>query len=294
MQSYEAVIDSAIEEAGLPPSLRFLPFIESGYNPGAASIARAVGMWQFMEGTARDMGMEVSRLLDERRDPLRSTEAAVVFLTDLRGSLGSWFLALAAYNGGPGRVRRILQRRAPGVEPSDSLFWALRDEFPRETREFVPKLIGAVLVGGRPGAHGLELPTGVERFAYDPVTVPDATTLDVVAAAAGVSLDEIKGLNPHFVRGMTPPGRTSALRVPSGRGATFEHNYAAIPPGERVTYVEHRVTAGETLSHIAVRYGVLVADLQDANPGLRARYLRIGALLTVPVAPSVRGGAAGS
>ena len=291
MVSFEQTVDSALAEKSLPASLLYLPFIESGYNPGADSRASAVGMWQFMAPTAQGMGMEVSRLLDERRDPIRSTEAAVAFLAELRASFGSWFLALAAYNSGPNRVRRVMRQYAPGVEPSDSLFWALRRRFPRETRDFVPKLIGAILVAGQPAAHGYPPVESTRRFLYDAVTVPDATTLDVVARAAAVSLDEIEWLNPQFVRGMTPPGRPSGLRVPEGSGPIFERNYAEIPADERVTFVEHRVEAGETLSHIAVRYGVIVADLNAANPGLRPRYLRIGALLTVPVAASTRGAA---
>jgi len=293
MEGFEAAIDSALTANDLPPSLRYLPFIESGYTPRATSVARAVGMWQFMESTARGLGMEVSRLEDQRRDPLRATEGAMEFLADLRADLGSWFMALAAYNGGPNRMRRVVRQYGRGAEPSDSVFWALRRHFPRETQEFVPKLIGAYLVASRPHAYGIERAESPGRFVFDAVTVPDATTLDVVARAAGVSQDEIERLNPQFVRGMTPPGRPSALRVPLGSGATFERNYAEIPPDERVTFVEHRVEAGETLSHIARRYGVLVADLNAANPGLRPRYLRIGAMLTVPVAPSVRSTSAG-
>lgn len=288
MASFAETIDSALTQNGLPPSLRYLPFIESGYNPRAASRASAVGLWQFMGPTAEQMGMEVSRLLDQRRDPIRSTEAAIAFLGQLRADFGSWFLALAAYNGGPNRVRRVLLQYAPGVEPSDSLFWALRHRFPRETQDFVPKLMGAILVAGRPEAYGYESAPITERFSFDAVAVPDATTLDVVARAAEVPLDDIERLNPQFVRGMTPPNRPSDLRVPPGTGPTFERNYADIAVDERVTFVEHRVEEGETLSHIAVRYGVLVADLNAANPGLRPRYLRIGTMLTVPVAPSAR------
>jgi membrane-bound lytic murein transglycosylase D len=251
-------------------------------------------MWQFMEPTAKGMGLEVSRLLDERRDPIRSTEAALTFLSDLRVEFGSWFLALAAYNGGPNRVRRVLRQYGSGAEPSDSLFWALRGRFPLETQDFVPKLLGAMLVASRPEVYGYERAAATEPFVFDAVTVPDATTLDVVASAAEVTLGDIERLNPQFVRGMTPPNRPSELRVPQGRGPTFERNYAEIPPAERVTFVEHRVEEGETLSHIAVRYGVLVADLDAANPGLRPRYLRIGTVLTVPVAPSARRASAGS
>jgi membrane-bound lytic murein transglycosylase D len=289
LASFEHTIDSALAENDLPASLRYLPFIESGYNPTASSRARAVGLWQFMKPTAEQMGMEVTRLLDQRRDPIRSTEAAVAFLGELRVSFGSWFLALAAYNAGPTRLRRIIRQYAPGAVASDSLYWALRSRLPRETQTFVPKLMGAILVAAREVAGGEGLTERDQPFLFDAVRVPDATTLDVIAFAAESPLEEIERLNPQFVRGMTPPGRQSELRVPQGRGLMFAQNYADIPEDERVTFVEHPIEEGETLSHIAARYGVLVADLSAANPGLRPRYLRIGTLLTVPVAPSVRG-----
>jgi len=287
MGSFEPMVDSAIAAENLPPSLRYLPFIESGYNPRAASRARAVGMWQFMEDTAEGLGMEVSPLIDQRRDPERSTAAAISFLGKLHAEFGSWFFALAAYNSGPNRVRRILRTYASGAQPSDSLFWALRRRFPAETRDFVPKLIGAIVVARDPGSHGYDAPMA-GPFRFDRVTVPDATTLDVVARAASVPQGEIERLNPEYVRGMTPPGRRSELRVPEGLGPAFKAAYALIPPEERVTFLEHRVVAGETLSHIARRYGVRVSDIEAANPGVRPRYLKIGALLTVPVAPSAR------
>jgi membrane-bound lytic murein transglycosylase D len=244
-------------------------------------------MWQFMSATAGGLGMQVSALMDERRDPEKSTAAAVEFLGDLREEFGSWFIALAAYNTGPNRMRRVLDRHAPGAPGSDSLFWALRRHFPRETREFVPKFFGAVLVAGNPGHHGLEAAEH-PPFRYDAVTVPDATSLDVIARAAAATQDEIERLNPQFVRGMTPPGRPSAVRVPEGRGPSFLTAYELIPTNERVTFVEHRVASGETLSHIALRYGVRVADIQAANPRVRPTALRVGSLLTVPVAPSAR------
>jgi len=292
MGSFGAMVDSALADAGLPPSLRYLPFIESGYNPRAASRARAVGMWQFMAATAGGLGMEVTPLLDERRDPEKSTEAAITFLSSMHEEFGSWFTVLAAYNGGPNRMRRVLARYAPNQPPSDSLFWALRRHFPPETREFLPKLFGAAIVAANPEAHGHEAAPHAP-FRYDEVSVPDATTLDVIARAAEVPQAEIERLNPQFVRGITPRGRETPIRVPEGRGDAFAAAYALVPPAERVTFVEHRVVRGETLSHIALQYGVRVADLQAANPGVRPQALRIGALLTVPVAPSVRNSVAG-
>jgi len=287
MGSFAETVDSALAKREMPASLRYLPLIESGYNPRATSRARAVGLWQFMEGTAGEFGLEVTPLVDERRDPFKSTEAAVRLLSSLHDDLGSWFLALAAYNSGPTRTRRILNRYGSLAERSDSLFWALRSHFPPETRDFVPKLMAAIVVASDPASYGYDARPAVP-FTYDVVSVPDATTLDVVARAAEASDADIARLNPELLRGMTPPGQRFTLRVPAGSAAIFEANYALIPESERVSFVEHIVVSGETLSHIARRYRVSVPDLEAANPLVRARYLRIGARLTVPVAPSRR------
>lgn len=278
-------VDAALAERGFPPSLRYLPLIESGYAPGVTSGARAVGLWQLMAPTARELGLEIGPLLDERRHIERSTEAALRYLEALHGEFDSWFLVLAAYNTGPTRVRRILRRHAPNEARTDSLFWALRHRFAMETRDFVPKLYGAMWVASQPEAYGFETPV-VEPLAFDVVRVPDQTTLDVVAAAAQVPYADIVRLNAELVRGITPPGRPATVRIPAGRGRTFAYNFALIPPEARVTFVEHVVRAGETLSIIAVRYGVGTADIEAANPGVEALSLAVGARLTVPVAPS--------
>lgn len=283
MGSFEQTVDSALAARRLPPSLRYLPLIESGYNPGARSHAAAVGMWQFMAGTAREHGMEVGPFVDERRDPFLSTAAAVAFLDELHQEFDSWFLALAAYNGGPNRTRRILRENAPLAQPSDSLFWSLRRHWPRETREFVPKLVGAILVAQEPHRYGYDPIVPEAPFRFDEVVVPDGTTFDVLAQAAGVSEDEIRRMNPEYYRGFTPPGEEVSIRVPTGHGGRFREEYAKVPADRRMTVVEHSVAAGETLSHIAVRYGVSVRDLQAANPDVRPRFLRVGTTLTVPV-----------
>ena len=283
MGAFEQTVDSALAERGMPASLRYLPLIESGYNPGARSHASAVGMWQFMAGTAREFGMEVGAFVDERRNPYKSTAAAVGFLERLHEDFDSWFLALAAYNGGPNRARRILRQEAPLAPRSDSLFWALREHWPRETREFVPKLVGAIIVAQDPERFGYtSIETG-DPLRFDEVTVPDATTLDILAGAAEVDEEEMRLLNPELFRGFTPPGSAYVLRVPAGRAERFAANYAEIPVGNRMTVVEHSVAQGETLSHIARRYGVSLTDLRAANPEVRPRYLRIGTRLTVPI-----------
>jgi membrane-bound lytic murein transglycosylase D len=288
MQLFSPTVDSALARRSLPPSLRYLPLIESGYSPKAVSRASAVGLWQFMAPTAQGYGMWVGPLLDERRNPFKSTEAAGDYLLALREQFGSWFLALAAYNSGPYRVQRVLDRYAPLTPRSDSLYWDIRRYLPRETRDFVPKFIAAAAVAQNPTAYGFAAPADTLNFDFDEVVVPDATTLDVVAEAARTPQLEIERLNPEVVRGITPPGRRTTLRVPVGRGAPFDENYARIPPSERVTFVEHRVARGETLSHIALRYGVPLRDLRAANPGLNPRRLQIGQRLTVPISPRAR------
>jgi len=285
MRWFEGSVDSVLASQGLPISLRYLPLVESGYSPRAVSRVSAVGLWQFMEPTARGLGIKVSPLLDERRNPFRSTEAAATFLAALHQRFGSWFLALAAYNAGPARIQRVLDLHAPLAPRTDSLYWALRSRFPRETREFVPKFFGAVMVAVNPTRYGLEVPDSTEGFSFDRVSVPDATTLDVVAKAAGVDQREIERLNPEVVRGITPPGKKTYLRVPVGRGQAFTTNYAKIPPKRRVTFVEHRVRKGETLTGIARRYGIRLRDLEAANPGVRPQLLQIGQRLIVPIAP---------
>lgn len=286
MAWFSPAVDSVLENRGLPASLRYLPIVESGYSPRAVSHVSAVGLWQFMAPTARGFGMRVGPLLDERRNPIKSTAAAGDYLVQLHDRFGSWFLALAAYNSGPYRVQRVLDRYAPLAPRSDSLYWAVRNRLPRETREFVPKFLAAVEVARNPGAHGIEtVDDGREGFDFDEVEVPDATTLDVVAEAAGVPQAEIERLNPEVVRGITPPGKKTVLRVPTGRGPGFVEAYGKIPPGDRVTFVEHRVRRGETLTHIARRYGVRLSDLKAANPKVRPRYLQIGQRITVPIAP---------
>lgn len=279
-------VDSALVTRGFPPSLRYLPLIESGYDPRVTSRASAVGLWQLMPSTARGLGLEITPLLDERRHPEKSTEAALTYLDALHGELGSWYLTLAAYNSGPTRVRGILRRHAPGEALTDSLFWALRNHFPPETREFIPKLYAAMWVASRPEEYGYEVPA-VDPFHFDVVSVVDQTTLDVVGLAAGVSHAEIVRLNPEYVRGMTPPGGRTIVRVPKGSGRTFRRIYPRIRPEDRVTFGDHMVRSGETLSQIAALYGLRVEEIEAVNPRVNRRSLGVGTRLIVPIAPGV-------
>lgn len=283
MSAYAPLVDSALAAEGLPRSLRYVPIIESGYIPSATSPVSAVGLWQFMAPVARSFGMHVSSLVDERRDPLRSTMAAARYLRQLEERFDSWFLALAAYNSGPNRVDRLIREHAPLAPLSDSLYIVIFPHLPGETRDFVPKLLAAATVAERPDAFGLPSARAAEPYTFEEVELPDATSFDVVAEAAGVDEDVIRRLNPHILRGVTPRGRPTVVRLPLGTSDTFAAAYAEIPPDERVTVTEHVVASGETLGGIAGQYGVRTADLQAANPGVQPRRMRIGTRLVVPL-----------
>jgi membrane-bound lytic murein transglycosylase D len=287
------MVEEHLRSEGLPASLAFLPIVESWYNPRAVSWVGAAGLWQFMPPTARGMGMKVDRIVDERRDPYRSTPLALAYLSDLHDQFDSWFLALAAYNGGPGRLGRILRRYGQGGIAHDGLFMEVLEQLPRETRDFVPRFLAAATIGRDPEAYGFADVTQEPPARFDVVEIPDATSLDVVARAAQVDQEIVEELNPQLLRGFTPAGVSTELRLPEGVGARFTQAYALVPPEERVTFLEHPVSRGETLTHIARMYGVTVADLRGANPTIQPRRMQIGQRVVVPKAPSARASLAG-
>jgi membrane-bound lytic murein transglycosylase D len=225
--------------------------------------------------------------VDERRDPFRATEAAVNHLADLRERLGgSVYLAAAAYNAGVGRVTRGLDR-LPGETDSvsDNTFFQLADRryLRRETRDYVPKLIAASLVAKQPGRYGFDDIRLMAPLVFDEVSIPDATGLDVLARLADTTVEAFLELNPQFVRGITPPGRPVTVRVPRGRGTLLAGRYDTLPITERITFVDHYVSRGQTLTDIAHRYRVTVAMLHSANPRLKPHALRVGERIIVPM-----------
>lgn len=289
MGRFRPMVEEELKAQGLPGSLLFLPIVESWYNTRAVSRVGAAGLWQFMPPTARGMGLKVDRLIDERRDPYRATPLALAYLSDMNRQFGSWFLALAAYNGGPGRLSRILGRYGQREMAHDGVFLEVLGALPRETRDFVPRFLAAARIGMDPEAYGFGDLAPEAELRFETVTVPDATSLDVVARAAGVGQETLEALNPQLLRGLTPAGVATQLRVPEGVGEPFSTAYAEIPPEERVTFLEHFVARGETLTHIAQRHGVSVNDLRATNPTIEPRRMQIGQRVVVPKAPSVRG-----
>jgi len=287
---YEGMIRERLRARGLPEDLVYLTLIESGLSNTAVSRARAVGMWQFMTSTGRMYGLQIDPWVDERRDPFKATDAAVNHLADLVERLGSVYLAAAAYNAGAGRIERGI-RRLPG-EPdsvSDQTFFQIADRryLRRETRDYVPKLIAAALIAKQPGRYGFTEIQPLPPLVFDEVTIPDATGLDVLARLADTTVAALLELNPHFVRGITPPDRSVVVRVPRGTGVRVAERFGELPVNERITFVDHYVSQGQTLSEIAQRYRVSVTMLRGANPHLRANALRVGQRIIVPMSGRV-------
>jgi membrane-bound lytic murein transglycosylase D len=286
MPQYEAMVRERLQREGLPGDLVYLALIESGFSNTATSRAKAVGMWQFMKGTAKLYGLRVDSWVDQRRDPYRATDAAVRHLSDLNRRFGSLYLAAAAYNAGSGKVSRGLIR-LPEEESdslnSDATFFRLYDTklLRRETKDYVPKLIAAALIAKEPRRYGFN-PTPVEPAAYDSIIVPDMTGLDVIARLADTTVTAIRALNPQYLRLTTPPATQSLIRLPAGRGPATIAAYTELPPRQRVTFIEHFVARGETMSGIAQRYHVSQSLLAAANPKVNSRLLRINQRIVVP------------
>jgi membrane-bound lytic murein transglycosylase D len=274
---YEPTLRAIMREYGLPQDLVYLAMIESGYDPNAYSRAHAVGLWQFLRSTAAHYGLRVSDWIDERRDPILATRAAAAHLRDLYEELGSWYLVAAAYNAGHTRVRRAIRRSGSRD------FWTLarRGYLPDETRDYVPKLIAAALIAKQPEKYGFAVATA-SPLGYDIGRVPDATSLDVIAEAAGVDVAEVAALNPQLIRGVTPPGESYVVRLPPLTGATFAVNYAGIPAEARVNLIQHSVRPGDTLGRLAKLYGADVSAIRSANQDVHPRRLKVGQVLFIP------------
>ena len=285
---YGPMIRERLRAKGLPEDLTYLALVESWFNPHAYSRAAAVGFWQFMASTGRGMGLRVDWWMDERRDPVRSTEAAARLLLGLRGQFGSLYLAAAAYNGGSGRVSRGLARYADaleGVEGEDRFFALAEKSYLRpETRDYVPKIIAAALVGEEPSRYGVVVES-LPPFVYDSVRAPGGTPLAAVANAAGVAPSDIGELNPHLLRGMTPPSESLWVRVPVGRGVGFAERFDALEPDERVALSRLQSKKGQTMASIAKSHGITAKQLGWFNPKaarLKSGALRAGQLILVP------------
>jgi membrane-bound lytic murein transglycosylase D len=275
------MIKAILRENGLPEDLSYIALIESGLNPKARSRANAVGMWQFIRGTGKRYGLRVDWWIDERMDPEKATVAAAKYLKNLYDQFGSWYLAAAGYNAGEGKISRAVKRH--GTDD----FWTLASHkrpLKRETKEYVPKYLAAMLIAKDPLVYGFDEQDHTRVIAYDKVSIPNATDVRVIAEAAGTTVEEIKALNPELLRWFTPPNYPGyEIKIPAGTKDLFLKRFSDVPPSQRIAFLTHKVKKGETLSKIAKRYGTSVDPIVYLNNLKSTKRIRAGTVLMVPV-----------
>ena len=273
---YRGMIQRILNEEGVPQELINLAQVESGFQTRIVSWAACAGMWQFLGARGREYGLVQDGFVDERLDPEKSTRAGARHLRDLYKQFGDWYLALAAYNCGPGCVDGAVRRTGYAD------FWKLREmnALPRETANYVPAIVALTIISKNAKDYGVENPVMDPPIEHDTFNVADATNLELVAVAAERSLEEIRDLNPSLVRALAPKGY--ALHLPKGSLRSVAAALETIPAANRATWRFHRVRAGDTPALVAARYFVTPASLTVANDGLEAA--EPGDLLAVPPA----------
>ncbi|MCU0248973.1 MAG: LysM peptidoglycan-binding domain-containing protein [Vicinamibacterales bacterium] len=282
---YLPMIQERLKAEGLPLDLAFVPIVESAFRTDALSRAKAKGFWQLMRGTAVEQGLKYDWYIDERSNPEKSTEAAVKYLKRLHRMFdGDWHLALASYNGGPGKVQRAVKRKGGEAD-----FWPLSATtryLPRETREYVPMVLASMVIARNPERYGFTF-TPADLAPTDTVTLPGPVDLRRVSEWAGVPVDQIQRLNPELRRWTTPLRGTSfPLTVPAGTGPLVEQRLAELPAEEFTALNWHTVRKGETLQSVANKLKVRRADLAEANYLSAKARVKPGQRLVIPRAPT--------
>jgi membrane-bound lytic murein transglycosylase D len=278
---YQPIMEPILVEHGLPKDTLYLAMIESGFVSHALSRSAASGFWQFMAPTGHMYGLHQDTWVDERRDFVKATHKAATYLTDLYKEFGDWHLAWAGYNAGGGRIRRALKR----YDVRD--FWTLiefKDSLTKETKHYVPKIIAACIVARNRAYYGFTSVKSEAPLAWDSVMVDDSVEMRLVAKETGVSLEELRVMNPALLYDITPPRRAWELRVPQGTGEAVTAWLAATPKKERLRYASYTVQRGDTLGAIAKRLGSTIPAISELNGIRNPRSLRPGQRLVVPSA----------
>ncbi|MDA9950970.1 transglycosylase SLT domain-containing protein [Oligoflexaceae bacterium] len=282
--SIAEIVEPVMQKEKLPSELFFLAMIESGFNFTARSHAKAKGPWQFMKGTGDLYGLHVSYWVDERNDPVKSTIAAATFLKKLYKQFGDWYLAIAAYNAGPGKVRRAIRKTGSRD------FWTIaKTKYLRiETKQYVPKLLAAVILANNRDSHGFQFkPSDVVKFPKHFVTFDRAVKLTEISSITGISSKQLKRWNPELIRSIVPPNKNGnhryRLRVPEDIKTTIEAKKTELSYLDIRDVKLHKIRRGDTLYGIARRYKVRMKALKSINPNLSAKRLRLGKNIAVPI-----------
>jgi membrane-bound lytic murein transglycosylase D len=275
---YLYYIVEEVQARKLPIELALLPLVESTLDPFAYSHKRAAGMWQIMPATGRHLGLQQDWWFDGRRAVRDSTHAALDYLESLnQGFNGDWMLALAAYNSGKSRVRRAqAANRRKGLATD---YWSLK--LPRETRDYVPRLLALSQIVANPGEYGVEMPHVANAPAFEVVETGGQIELVRAAELAEVSLETLRALNPGQLRWATAPDRPPELLLPVGSGERFAESVAQLSPEDRVSWQHYTIRPGDSLSGIAKKFNVEVALLREAN-GIRGSLIHSGKTLMIP------------
>jgi membrane-bound lytic murein transglycosylase D len=285
---YIPMMKEILKREGMPEDLVYVAMIESGFQMHARSWASAVGPWQFMSETGRRYALRIDQWIDERKDPVKATSAAALYLKELYGMFkGDWYLAAAGYNAGENKIMRAISM----YNTSD--FWEISrgSYLKRETKEYVPKLLAAAIIAKDPARYGFTDIAYLTPIEYDTVTIPSRTNLDLVAKLTGTTYEAIKELNPDLRHWCTPPNYPDySLKIPKGSKQQFETEYAKVPEDqrytERVLYSRYQARKRDSLKSVARRFGTSPAILAELN-GLNAKSRVAGKSLLVPVKQTV-------
>ena len=281
MGLYQTLISDTLRKEGIPQDLIYLAALESAFNPYALSREGARGIWQFMVGTGMLYGLKKDRWVDEREDPVKSTQAAARHLKELYQMFGDWSLAMAAYDSGPLTVQAAVERTGYAD------YWTLRrlHALPTETEDYVPIFMATLMIAKDPKAYGFDVQPDPPLVA-DQVIVSTPTDLRLVAQLIDRPVDELTRLNPSLLRWTTPPNNPQfALNLPKGTKELFEQRVAAIPEDKRIWWRAYKVEEGETLSSIAKKLHVSPVTLREVNGLDNESALEQGTHLVVPLAP---------
>jgi membrane-bound lytic murein transglycosylase D len=275
---YQDMIKRVLKEEGVPQDLIYLAEAESGFEPLALSRAGARGMWQFMASRAKGYGLQRSWWIDERQDPEKSTRAAARHLRDLYNQFGDWYLAMAAYNSGPGNVQQAVRRTGYAD------FWELykRNVLPKETKNYVPIILAFTVMAKNPAQYGLDKIQPALPQETDTVRINYPVDLRLVAECVDADLQTLTQLNPSLLRLTTPKDSTYDLRLPLGTKDKFEQAMAAIPVDKRVAWRYHHVAAGDTLDSIARHYHTSPSAIREVN-NLQGQDLQADSKIIIPI-----------
>ena len=278
---YQDMIQKILRQEGVPQELIYLAQAESGFHPLAVSRVGARGMWQFMGSRARGYGLQRSWWVDERQDPEKATHAAARHLKDLYNQFGDWYLAMAAYNSGPGTVQQAVRRTGYAD------FWELyrRNVLPKETRNYVPIIVAVTIMAKNPAQYGLDQLETEKPIAYDTVKIDYPVDLRLVAECVDAPAATLQELNPSLLRWTTPKNQEFELRLPAGTKASYLGAIQAIPQDMRVWWRYHKIAPGDTLTSIAGEYHSTPHAIAQANDLEIQADLEPESRLVIPIAP---------